>query len=1293
MKKTKARNKQHKTQLKTLSEIEVSRTGGQNALQGYSYQRLYSCFLFLTELNNNNEIRCEGIEDIDILDLVSENRTHIQIKFSKERQTASFMDGILKNFLEVFFVNSESSFKLVYDFTVADGNLKKLFENNLDQTSKEFWLTKLNNICIENQWNIKESSLEQFLASLKFENYPQDKLEQVITKQLIKLCNLNTSIQHIYINALNYFCLKAMENRATITFKCLSDLFVSVQNDIEKGGYNPALSYFSQISFTIDSSTTEKFDYYEGKKATLSDILYELPVRRTECEKEIEDSIDKNTITIIKASSGQGKTTLAWQVCYNLRNDFSCYQLSKCDEQDDICYITDFIKTRISLGQKILLLLDNLNVRLKLWNELVQRLEQEVSINYKVLVTTREDDWYSFSGELYNVKSLNVVNILLDEHSAEQIFNKLQKNNMIHSSVKDWHGAWEKIQNRKLLIEYIYLLTHGQMLSERIDDQIKKLGNSTNGKLVCKILRYVCFADVCGIQLQTNKLFSVVQNESTSDLPEVLKSLDKEFLIKIDTANGQKYIDGLHPVRSQHIIERLHEFISIDETVLQVIKIVDKEDLNTLSSFLPMYVEDKESFYKHLVDFLDNDCLSYNSVFVGIFSGTAISNYRKHKELFDEANQHYGLELFCLATNPFNSKSNSIEQLCSTLKNENLEALKLLCQKLEKLDIKKTDIYIFSKETFRKLQKISLIEDIDSFIKIAEHLFFIDKEFILTDKIDLKQEWKNRDHLTLTTIELLFYISFLETPAVYYSVIDLYKKEIFSYIKEKTNSLKLYENDKDIHVEYIVCESNLETINEESVNRLKTIARILPIYEHYCSEVCKPNITLFSAYEIPNLGVKSIPVDTFSKIFKSDYVSLWDKSILSNYEAASVYEWLKFWINTRQTIITFLENCCKLLCYRLKCESGNSFINNIVSSGLEINNSLRVAFYFPHSKRPFEKTIDVVDNFDKKAKKYFSSINNFINQFSDLLCHNKNQNLALFNLSDSYNNLSAMQEWFIKFCDNQKIFIDENAELCKEEITILRKIRDVAEFYLEQKPSKYFSMTSVLSYHDKKDILFLNKSEECLSSLKSDFSVSFPNSFINDGVLKIYPLVVNEFDFNDEERMNLFTICLSSLASQIESQISFVQIAFINNDGVITFGLSFSFECFQKLSKILNGKEEANIEKPPFPLSSDSFDNQFISCFDIQLKRKEKKDDALPFVKILSKLWEYSKYRENLKEESDIKYLQSKLTNLITDINFLSTDLENSQIQIVQDLCDKVYSGMIFDDSKYNEYFEKYYDI
>ena len=188
---------------------------------------------------------------------------------------------------------------------------------------------------------------------------------------------------------------------------------------------------------------------------------------------------------------------------------------------------------------------------------------------------------------------------------------------------------------------------------------------------------------------------------------------------------------------------------------------------------------------------------------------------------------------------------------------------------------------------------------------------------------------------------------------------------------------------------------------------MKTIARILPIYEHYCSEICKPHLSLFSAYEIKTLGFKSIPVDTFSKIFKSDYSSLWEKSILSNYEAASVYEWLKFWINTRQTIISNLEDSYKLLCYRLKCESGNSFIKNIISSGLEINNDLKMAYFFPQSKRPFENSLEEVEYFEKKAKRYFYDINNFVNQFFDLLNHKENQKLAFFNLSNSYEPRSA----------------------------------------------------------------------------------------------------------------------------------------------------------------------------------------------------------------------------------------------------------------------------------------------
>lgn len=1203
-------------QYKTLLEIAASRTGGQNALMGYSYQQLYSSFLLLTKLDKKNRIRFEGIEDIDLLDSDSENRLYIQLKFSKERQNANFMDGILKNFLEVYFIDRNSSFKLVYDFSVADGNLKKLFNNKFDGTAKNFWLKKIDSICIENRWKNTDIFPENFLNSIQFEFKPRKQLEQLLEQEIIRRCNLNTTIQNLYINALEVFCFDAMRNKKIIKYNNIVDLFVGIQNDIDNGFKNPAITYFTRISFKNNTSKSEKNEYYEGKKATLSDIISNLPVRRKECEENIENSILKNTITVIKASSGQGKTTLAWQVCYNLQNDFTIYQLTKCDEQNDIHYISDFLKTRILLGEKVLILIDNLNIRLKLWNGLAQKLEQDIGIHYKLLLTTREDDWYSFSGGIHNLKSLNIVNIFLDEQSAEQIFDKLKNNNLLHSSVTDWHYAWEQVQNRKLLIEYVYLLTHGQMLAERIDEQIKTLGMSCNGKVACEILRYVCFADICGIQLQTNKLLAVIKNETSSDLSEILKTLDKEFLIKIDTSEKQKYIDGLHPVRSQHVIERLHEFISIDETILQVIKIADKETLSIISSFLPSYVVDKDFFYKQLTDFLENDFLSYNSVFKGIFSGTAINYYRMHKILFDEANQHYGLELFCTSTTPFASNNNFIEQLCSMQKNETLEELRILCQRLGNPNLENFDIYIFSNKAFLKLRNTSEIDDLDSFIKIANHLFFVDKRFILADKINLEQEWNNREQLSLSTFESIFYISFIETPDTYYSVVNLFKKEIFSYIKEKTNSLELYEDGKDIHVEYIVCETKLKSINEESVNRLKTVAKILPYYEHYCSKVCKPSISLFSAYEIPHLGFKSIPADSFSKIFKSDYASLWVKSILSNYEAESIYEWLSFWIHTRQTIIANLENSYKLLCYRLKYESGNSFINNILSSRLKINKSLGMAYYFPHSQRPFETTTEDVENFEKNAKKYFFSMNNFVNQFTDLLNHTKKQNLAFFNLSDSYNNLTEMQEWFTKFCNEKKIFIKENSELCKNEINILKKIRDASEFYLENKPSKYFSTTSLVSYHDKKDEKFLKQIEDSLSVLKSNFSVLTPNSFLIEGLMKIYPLVVNEFDFSDEERMNLFTICIASLAMNGNSQISFVQIALVNSDSFITFGLSFPFDYILQIYEIINGKDVTNIEKMPIPLTSNSFDNQFISCFDAQLKIQETKEDAFPFVKI-----------------------------------------------------------------------------
>ena len=126
----------------TIQELQDSRDGGQIALRGFTYQFLYSCYLFISESDDSTVFHLEGIEDIDQIKHVnsSKNITHVQLKYSMQKQDASFLKDILKNFLEAYLLDNARSFKLVYDFTVAKGNLSKLFSYNLDETSTSHWV-------------------------------------------------------------------------------------------------------------------------------------------------------------------------------------------------------------------------------------------------------------------------------------------------------------------------------------------------------------------------------------------------------------------------------------------------------------------------------------------------------------------------------------------------------------------------------------------------------------------------------------------------------------------------------------------------------------------------------------------------------------------------------------------------------------------------------------------------------------------------------------------------------------------------------------------------------------------------------------------------------------------------------------------------------------------------------------------------------------------------------------------------------------------------------------------------
>lgn len=345
MSKVRAKRKSKKAEVKhSIQELFEARDGGQIALRGYSYQFLYSCYLALSAADDNTSLCLEGVEDIDRITVSSQEKavSHIQLKYSKDRQDASFMKPVLKNFLEAFLLDSNRDFKLVYDFPVATGNLSKLIEGKLDDNSISYWNRIVDELRVENPlWNWEGFNSTSFFSLLSFERIEKCSLEQEIEKLLIDKYDITTDNIKLFANGIKILCFEKMQNRACIDKAEMDSCIQSVKNDISKGPQNPAHSWIRRIDFHQNDEHDTK-SFYEGKKATPADIASGIPLHRTDLEQSILASIRDRRVTIIKASSGQGKTTLALQAAFLLKDEYTPYQVLLCDDYSKLGNISQF---------------------------------------------------------------------------------------------------------------------------------------------------------------------------------------------------------------------------------------------------------------------------------------------------------------------------------------------------------------------------------------------------------------------------------------------------------------------------------------------------------------------------------------------------------------------------------------------------------------------------------------------------------------------------------------------------------------------------------------------------------------------------------------------------------------------------------------------------------------------------------------------------------------------------------------------------------------------------------------
>lgn len=1299
-KKKQKTNKEKPVAKVNLQELQESRNGGQVALRGYSYQFLYSCNLILSS-DTDTVFTLEGIEDIDAIKYIdgSKTITHIQVKYSTQRQGASFMDSVLKNYLEAYLIDKNRYFKLVYDFSVADGNLRKLFSGNLDKNSKEFWKNKIDNIKIKTAlWNWSDFNFEDFIQRLSFKNVRKDSLEKSIEDLLIKSFGIETDNISLFANGIKLLCFDKMESRAEVMRSEITQCIDKIKFDVSKGPQNPAHAWIQRLQFSKSDECSS--EYYEGKKATPSDIANNLPVIRPVVENEIIDSIAKNTITIIKSSSGQGKTTLALRAISLLTEEYTPYQITKCNNAAELGHIIEYFRMRTRIGEKPLILLDNLDAHLSEWNLLAQLMQTGVTYHYKLLVTSRENDWYNYGGDISNLHHLQIIKPILSEKEAENIYNALKKEKKLHEDITDWKKPWSKIAGRRLLIEYIYLLTHGEMIAERISAQMKQIGNSSAGGTKLEILRKVCFADICGIKLETKSLISDITAKTDSDIGELLKSLADEFLVHISSEGD--YIEGLHPVRSQHIINRLHEYISLDETALSIAKIASDSDISVLFSHYPEFNLDKDRFYANIVNMwiYEPELSRFVQAIRGAFSGSVMQYFQTHKALFDEAYEHGGLLLVATDLCPFTKfkdyehELNTLEKMSEMMPdNTNIQHMLKLCELIPKFRTSKTDIYCLSSALYSKLKEIDFaqIRDLESYALIVDWLYNIDSSMNLSSKISLNDLWTRVEYHSIRTVASLMYSSFCGNEEEYSEFVKNNLPRIISYLKRKTNSHKIQvsEDNKEIRVEYLLRASELTKGNNESVSRLTDICRTLPIFETYCSDAIKPQIDLLASYKIPNDAHKEMPKRNIIIMFHQEFNGLWLRTIESNYEFDTVYAWIDHWLDVRKYACDLMaaSSAClhKLLGKRKLGDTANLFdtLHNRY-------NSIMVAHLsYPREHRPFEKEPELPVLFNKAKQNYFDGIQNFANQFISFIKKEENaKRLAIYNLKTALAALHNVQKFFNDITLDSKLQ-SKHIELCAHEEKVIFETYMCCEYYLSHIPDANYNKYQVKDWFSSSQKAELDEVNSAMTDLTVSYDAVLPISTYHDNIFVCYPILLRNFDPANQEMMNDFLITTIPFA---ESPYDYLLLLMTNDTGeVIPNAIKFPKKTFQYLYNVINLglEEEKNPLAFPYPFE---VTQQLLKCFDGEYILQEKQPTNIWLSRIADigeELWMYSKNREILVDEEDNQYLSENLNEIKNRIEVMIKGIETNAsadiLSVVKELCSAVYHGDSFDDEKYNK--------
>lgn len=1264
--------------------------GAEAAFRGFRTQTLYIINRILFMKDEEFYFQPEGEEDLAVYDSAKNLLEVIQVKNYNKSLTLSSLKPQKK---DSFFKRSENKLETnkSLNFTLAlfgeiGPELEKAILKNEDDRKNVIKKLK--------RFGYKEELMEILFRKLNFIEINEDDLYQNIKESFqnnpIVLLDLD-----IAFDLLMFWIYKLSEGKGfvnrEILFEKLNKIgtFLVERKDFHSEYGNSIIPLDSlKINNTEINVARLKEEFYIGISAKYCHIENNLDVIRKDKLSQIENEFKKNNVIIVHGASGQGKSTLAYRFLHDFRPNIYSYKINDIiDKAHSIKIINTLrgIAKSVNLPLTIFIDVEPGNTS---WVEIIKEVSLDFE-SFKFLITIREEDW-----KRANISGADLtfsdVELSLNKDEAQEIYKNLieKKENIKFPSFED---AWIKFGEIGPLLEFVYLITQGNTLSERLKNQIKRIeeeAKTEDDYKKIELLKLVSLTCDYGGMIDLKKTIVYLKFNSPRF---IIESLEKEYLIR-KTHEGQ-YLEGLHPLRSKVLTELLFDdtFSSKEGFSIKILPLLSE---NTIGIFLLNYFAEtkgKEEALKTLynlplVTWTGVNQVSNALLWLGVKDFIAV-NKETFKDYYKEFNVN---SLLALGFDISGSLGNI--NMFEALGDKYSRGKEKIDEYHKLLESNRSIVFEYAK-TFLKKINIPIVSSFSSneLMNFGEILFWLGNFRIIKNISfnNLNMSFINENYLINDIADFILGLyTYNSTESI-----ELFRSNRLLFLERIKKELEiqlLEEKDNQVITHHIVniLKEQETNLHDKTIKSLGVFRKIFPEKEMYSARVYGDEIPYISneytkiIKDIPKIN---LPLYNFVKL-NAIFLGLTSFEM----KPESWNEYVNTVFKQREEISDTLENLVFAIIKYFETKNLINIIGGEISfdSWEKVKKTTNYELMFPkileekklyNNELTMSKNADVekYEKFRKEYTNYLGSVNKFFSQAEAIIlaqCILKNKNafekekqlqgisnirICSHNLKEAFAHLEEFQQQFrnhfLIFCDEKSLKDIEE----KEEEVFKQLLSAWSEFIRPKFITNKNIGKFILENFDNKEKFLESLITDKLLNSKLDVKIPFEKDYKLYGNKENKIIILNS-DSYLESFKNLEIFYKKAKETIFKYRDSFIERHI--------FESKFSYFYIIPLVKeklVL----DIGFKVPLFKLFEDSDIFDIVNCFPEKIS-----DDIID--KFMLERWNSSAIiKLNTFNESINKVFV--LLNSYTQISDLANmDVDDSSFSLVQDYTNNIFENM-----------------